>query len=725
MAKTITTKKILKGKALLLPAIMGAVLCMPAPLRSANESHVYGFLGYYQPKDEHDFQAGWYRINTADGSEKKIWDDQKFGITGTYFNTGYTRNNKLCGYYGNTSGFFYFEFDLANGVTVLDEEIDASGENAFRKFFSGAYNRADDCVYGFSLNVDRTKEYIIKVPASDPKNIEIIGEVPENFLIPVSCCFSPTDNHLYGIDQLGDLIRMDIYGNFEWVGAFTEMSGETTPNIAGWESGMVYSPRDKAFIWNRQASTFESWLYKIDATTLKWSKITALDWADQYTILECTDTDGDDLGPAAPERVSRNFTGAASEGSITFRMPKFLADGNAAPASMKWVATDGKNTQEGAAAPGHEVTVNYTDLANGEHNFTFRAFAGDKRGASLVENFWVGYDTPKRPTNVQLTPLEEDGKFQLSWTAPTEGAHASYVDPSALKYDVTLDGEIVKAGISECTTTVTLPTDAETRRYSFQVTAIADGMTSEPARSNYVFTGRGYGVPLYITPTQEQAENMTVINVDGDKSNWHYTVEAGIKTPAFFTGKDWDNKGNDWLITTPLWLDDTSKKYQIDFEVKFHNTLKAEEFYEVWLGTAPTVDDIRTQRVAPKTRVNSNSYYTSKYTFEIGEPGTYYLGIRYVGDADQGGIYVRNINITKTNEPSVGIEDIPESEDIGVSGDNGCIRISSDKALSAEVYGADGRLVARPAVHGVCTLPMAKGVYIVKAGTATHKIFVK
>ena len=73
-----------QGKALLLPAIMGAVLCMPAPLRSANESHVYGFLGYYQPKDEHDFQAGWYRINTADGSEKKIWDDQKFGITGTY-----------------------------------------------------------------------------------------------------------------------------------------------------------------------------------------------------------------------------------------------------------------------------------------------------------------------------------------------------------------------------------------------------------------------------------------------------------------------------------------------------------------------------------------------------------------------------------------------------------------------------------------------------------------
>lgn len=725
MAKTITTKMISQGKALLLPAIIGAALCIPTPSRAENESHVYGFLGYFQPKDENDFQAGWYSINTTDGSETKLWSDQKFGITGTYFNTGYIRGNRLCGYYGNTSGYFYFEFDLATGVPVIQEEIDASGENAFRKLFSGAYNRADDCVYGFSLNVDRTKEYIVKVQASDPMNFEIIREMPENFLIPVSCCFSPTDNHLYGVDQLGDLIRMDIYGNFEWIGAFSEMSGETTPNIAGWESGMTYSPRDKAFIWNRQANTFENWLYKIDATTLKWSKICELDWADQYTVMACTDTDGDDQGPVAPEAVSRNFANGASSGSIVFRMPKLLADGQNAPASMKWIATDGQEKQEGTASPGEEVTVNYTDLGNGEHNFRFRAYAGDKAGASLVENFWVGYDTPKAPDNVQLIPLEKEGEFNLSWTAPTGGSHGSYVDTSALKYTVTLDGEIVKAGLTECSTTVTLPTDAETRRYSFQVTASADGLTSESSRSNYVFTGRGYGVPVYITPTQEQAENMTTINVDGDKSNWHYTIEAGIKTAAFYTGKDWDNKGNDWLITTPLWLDDTSKKYQIDFEVKFHTTLKTEEFFEVWLGTAPTVEDIRTQRIAPKTRVNSNSYYTSKHTFEIGEPGTYYLGIRYVGDADQGGIYVRNINITKTDEPSSGIDGVMASEDVNVTGENGCIRISSGKAITADVYSAEGRHVAHSEVNGVSTLPMAKGIYMVKAGAATYKILVK
>lgn len=724
MAKTSLFKSIPHGKALLLPALLGTVLSLPAPAAAENEPHVYGYLGYFSPTNENDNRAGWYNINTADGSVSNVWLDKVFGMFGTYFNVGYMRGDKFCGYYGNASQYFYVEFDLATGNLLVQDEIDVQSENAYRRMFNGAYNRADDCIYGFSHNVDRTVDYVVKASASDPKNFEIIGLVPENFVIPVSCCFSSADNHLYGVDQYGDLIRMDIHGNFQWVGAFKEMSGEETPNIAGWESGMVYSPRDKAFIWNRQWPNYDSQFYKIDATTYKWAKITDLSWADQYTILDCTDTDGDDNGPVAPTPVSKTFTDGSRSGSITFRMPERLANGQDAPASMTWIATDGSNRQTGTAAPGQEVTVNYTDLANGEHNFTFRAVADEKPGASLVSNFWVGFDTPKAPTDVVLAPLTQDGQFTLSWTAPAGGAHASYVNTSALKYTVTLDGNIVKDGLTDCSTTVTLPVDAETRRYSFLVTATADGMTSEPARSNFVFTGRGYGVPVNITPTQEQAENMTIINIDNDKSNWSYTLEVGIKTPAFYTGKDWDNKGNDWLITPPLWLNDASKKYKIAFEVKYHNPLKAEEFFEVWLGTAPTVDDIRTIRVSPKTRVNSNKYYQSEHTFEIPADGTYYLGIRYVGDADQGGIYVRNIAITKTNESSAGV-DSPLGDNVTVSGGNGYIRIACDHALSASIYSADGRLMYGSEVEGEQTVPLGKGVYVVKAGAATYKVLVK
>lgn len=714
-----------KSRMFIVPAMLGTVLSLPAlPASAADKAaNVYGYLGYFSPKDENDHRAGWYKINTADGSTENIWLDQIFGMFGTYFNVGYTRNNKLCGYYGNASQYFYMEFDLTTGNKLLEREIDVQGENAHRQLMSGAYNRADDCVYGFAANVDRTRYFLVKAKASDPTDIEIVREVPENFIIPVSCCFSSADNHIYGVDQLGDLIRVDIHGNFQWVGAFADMSGEAEPNIAGWEAGMTYSPRDKAFIWNRHAPNYDTWLYKIDARTYKWSKLKDLAWADQYTILDCTDTDGEENGPIAPELVSKDFADGSRTGKLVFRMPTKLANGQDAPASMKWTALDGVSSQAGTAAPGEEVTVNFTEIDNGEHNFSIRAEADGMKGASLVCNTWIGFDNPLAPTDVTLSPLGE-GKFNLSWKAPEGGAHGSYVNASNVRYTVLLDGKAVANSLSECSTTVELPTDAETRRYSFQVVASADGMDSEAGRSNYVFTGRGYNMPLYITPTQEQSENMTYINVDGDKSSWNYMLEIGYKTPAFYTGKDWDNKGNDWLITPPVWVDDTSKKYNISFEVKYHNPLKAEEFYEVWLGTAPTEDDIRTIRVAPKTRVNDNSYYTASYDFEAPATGTYYLGIRYVGDADQGGVYVRNIAVTKTDKNS-GIT-AAESSGLTVRGGYGEIVISSHEALTAGIYTADGRRITTVSVDGERSVKAEAGIYLVKTGEGnTYKIHVK
>lgn len=721
MRKKSTSTGFQARKRLLIPVLLGAAMCLPFPQVSA-ESHVYGYLGYYQPESEDDYRAGWYRINTEDGTVENIWLDQVYGMFGTYFNVGYIRDNKLCGYYGNASMYFYVEFDLRTGDQVTQREIDVQRDNAYRQLLSGAYSKADDCIYGFSTDVSKTTYYLVKAKASDPENAEIVREVPEDFIIPVSCCFNPNDNHIYGIDQLGDLIRVDIHGNFEWVGAFYEMSGETTPDIAGWEAGMTYSPRDNAFIWNRHRSTYDTMLYRIDAATYKWTKLSDLNWADQFTILDCTDTDGDDNGPVAPQLVSKEFADGVCAGKLVYRMPEKLANGEDAPATMDWIAYDGASTKKGTAAPGEEVTVEYEGLANGEHNFRFRAMAGTARGASIVSNFWVGFDNPLPPSDITLSPIGE-GEFTLTWKAPEGGAHASYVNPENLAYTVMLDGETVKGSISECSTTVTLPTDVETRRYSFQVVATADGMQSRPGRSNYVFTGRGYNLPVNITPTQEEAANMTIINVDGDKSNWSYVTEVGLKTPAFYTSRDWDNKGNDWLITPPLWMDDPSKLYNVTFEVKYHNELKAEEFYEVWLGTAPTEDDIRAIRITPKTRVNDKRYYEVSYDFEIPSTDTYYLGIRYNGDADQGGIYVRNLSISKTNKNS-GIETAVEGT-LSVSGGNGVINLTSDEAVTVDIYSADGRHIRRANVKGELSVTVEKGIYLVRTGRETYKINVK
>lgn len=711
-------------RTVLASAVLG--LCGMAPLSGyAAESNVYGWLGYFKPSFDDEMRAGWYKINTTTGEQTNVWLDKKLGMGGNYFYVGYVRDGKICGYYGNASTKMYLEFDLATGEPLTEKEFDVSGDNAYKNMLVGAYNKADDCVYGFSLNVDKTIDYVIKAPASDPMNFSIVRRMPSDYMMPVSCCFSSADNHLYGIDQYGDLIRMDVYGNFEVAGFFSQMSGESEPDIAWFESGMTYSPRDNAFIWNRHDVRYNTSFYRISADKdHKWTKLTDLPWQDQYVFMSSPDTDGSEAGPVAPGFVSCSFPDGAVDGSIVFRMPSKLADGSDAPASMTWTATDGESVQSGTAAPGDEVTVNYSGLNNGEHNFTFRAAAGGEQGASLVHNLWVGLDVPAAPENVLLEAAA--GGYRLSWTAPDHGAHYGHMVPADLTYVVYLDGKQVGNATKECSVAVELPSDAATRQYAFQVYAVADRegkLVSEPGTSNSVFMGRGYDLPYTIVPDAEQAAAMTVINVDGDRSNWALTNEVGQNTPSFFTSRDWDNKGDDWLITPPLWFDKDNAKYNISFEVKFHNPLKAEEFYEVWVGDSPEADAMRQIRVAPKTRVNERTYYKVSYDFDVEKGGTRFAGIRYVGDADQGGIYVRNITV-KCLDGGSGVETAQGAE-VNATGHEGFIMLSAPESAKAFVYAADGRLVASPVVEGAITLQAERGLYVVKICDKSFKVFVK
>lgn len=698
----------------------GSALC------AAPASNIFGFLGYCQSTTSEDEQTrnGWYKINGEDGSTEVVWYDTLFGSYGTYFTVGWVRDGRLCGYYGNASQKFYMEFDVKTGEKLTETEIDVQGENAHKHFLTGAYNPADDCVYGFSLNVDRTVDYYVKAPASDPTAIEIVRQIPLDFIMPVSCCFSPVDNHMYGIDQFGDLIRIDVYGNFEVAGEFADMSGEKDANIAGFESGMVYSPRDNAFFWNRQTPSYETSLVRIDASEgHEWTKITDLPWLDQYTVMYCPDTDGDENGPAAPVLVKADFPGADGNGTVTFRMPALSADGSALSGTLDWTAVDGIDFKSGTAAPGEEVKVEYSGLTSGEHNFVFRASASGAKGASSVCNTWVGADVPMPPTDVTLAPLAQ-GRYTLSWTAPASGAHNGYLNRDNLRYAIFLDGKQVGAAQAECTAEVSLPTDQDTRQYYFEVMALADGMQSEFGRSNSVFVGRGYGLPYSVIPEGADAQGMTFINVDNDRSNWSVVKEVGKTTSAFYTNRDWDNKGNDWLITPPLWFENPGKVHNVSFDVKYHNPNKCEEFYEVWVGTSPTADDMREIRVTPKTRVNDKLFYNVSYDFEIPAAGTYYVGIRYVGDADQGGIYVRNLKVSETGKSS-GVESVDATEEIRVDGLMGALRVSGAEGQKVCVFDAGARKVSDFIASGSDTLALAPGLYIVSVGQSRFKVLVK
>ena len=202
----------------------------------------------------------------TNGEEIEIWKDTRLGDYGTYFNVVYLRNGILCGNLGNATMMNYLEFSIEDGRQLEEREFDVQGENAIRRMVSGAYNPDDDHVYGFSSNIDQSRWYFVKAPACNPEKTEIVREMPADYSLLISCCFSSADNHMYGVDVFGDFIRVDVHGNFEWIGKFDEMNYSPGTSIGRWESGMTYSPKDNAFIWNRQLPDYSSHLVRIEAS---------------------------------------------------------------------------------------------------------------------------------------------------------------------------------------------------------------------------------------------------------------------------------------------------------------------------------------------------------------------------------------------------------------------------------------------------------------------------
>lgn len=710
-------QKFYKGGALALLALGGMLQLQAQTATSPTGSSIYGYLGYSEKNDAN----GWYSI-TPDGEMELLWLDKQLGMYGTYFTSGWIRDNKLCGYYGNASHASYIEYDINTGEQLTSRDLDIKGDKQYRYMLTAAYNSADDCIYGFSYNADRSIDYLVKAPASDPEKAEIIRVMPANFLLCKSICYNPTDNHFYGVDTLNRLVRFDVNGNFEFL---ADVDIPRVENLAGWSSGMVYSPKDKCFFWDAQYGDghFDSDFVKIDPSTYKCEVIRTFPFLDQITFMCCNDDDGMPGAPAAGKLKEYRFEGASTSGSIVYTMPTAMADDTTGiPSELTWTATEipGGQTYTGTAAPGEEVTVDYKDLAGGEHTFSFYASSGELRGASVFTNAWIGTDVPYVPENVKLKEINSN-TFEVSWNPVEHGAHGGVIDTSSISYAVFLNGQ-QRTITKGCRAEVEFDGEAPNQPYTAQVVAIVGGVQSEAGYSNQLVAGSGYELPFAVTPTQEEATLMIYYNVDEDKSGWHYYVLNPEGIPTFFSGKDYDNPGNDWLITPKLVFPSDANKYTITFEASAHASNFNQEYFEIWTSQENTPEGMIDIRVAPRTQVSLQSWETFSYTFEVDAAGGYYIGIHSVSAADQRGWYIRNLSVTMTEGDSVEAVDLLAN----ATGGRGEILLSGLEGSVAEVYSADGRKVASLDCRGSEErLQAAAGIYVVKCGARSWKVAVR
>lgn len=699
-----------------LMALLVAGAFLPTMAENATGSNIYGFLGYTNISENSE-RNGWYAID-PDGEMNLLWHDDVIGITGSYFNIGWVKDGNLCGYHGNSSNWAYMEFDIHTGKLKDRREIDIKGENSFRLMLAGAYNPDDGYVYGFSFNSDYSTDYFVKAPAGRPEMTEIIREMPQDFIICKSLCYNYTDQHFYGIDSWNGLIRFDVYGNFEFI---TDVDLTAPENMGGWNSGMCFSPKDNAFFWNAQYSTFDSDLVRIDPKTYHCDIVKEYPWQDLLTVLVCYDTDGTDNGPVAPTMKNYGIEGTSTSGTITYVMPTALANNTEGiPSELTWTATElpGGQTQTGTAAPGDDVTVEWKDLSTGEHTFSFYATAGEDKGASLFTNTWVGPDKPYVPEKVEMKEVSGN-MFQVTWEPVKKGAHNGSIDMDGIQYAVFLNG-VQKLITKECKAEIEFDGEAPNEPYQASVVAFyGDQIMSEAGMSNILVAGAGYPLPYVITPTADEAKLMTYINVDNDRSGWRYDTSW---TPSFYTGRDYDNPGNDWLITPKLVFPTDAAVYTIEFEACVYNDLYNEEFFNIWCSQENTLEGMLDIKVAEHQQVTLKSWEPFKFDFEVDAAGGYYIGIQSVSNADMMGWYIRNIIISMKQNESV------ESVNLlaNVKGGQGEIIVNGLEGNEIEVYGADGvRYASMKSTAYTENIPVMGGIYIVKAGGKSWKVAVR
>lgn len=705
--------KVNKLSALLAGAFLtvGGSLQASGAVLPTRESNVYGFLTWAKQLENN---LGWYRL-TPSGERELQWIDTALGGTASYLTSAWLRDGKLCGTFGNRSQLFYMEINRQTGELLSYDEIDLESEPDYmlRYMYTSAYSPKDDCVYGFAYNTNFTRDYLVKAPAGDRANVEVVREMPDDFSMCRTVCYCDADNFFYGIDLSGWFVRFDKYGNFEALKEI-EVPGETR-NMADWSTGMVWSPRDRTFFWNAQYDDFGSSWVRIDPVTYECTAVKEFPIQDLFTVLCCDDPE---YGDYNPELTS--CTEDADGLKLTYAMPSQQAD-----LAFAWeLLVDGDTQATGSNHDGGTENVTLPLLSDGYHYFEMRILDGEGRArGNSHDTRWCGQDGPGTPAGVQLALGDNPGELHLEWTAPQSGRHGGKIETSALRYRVLLDG-VEMLETDQCSATINYDVRDELKERTASVVAINGVHESEAGKSNAVTTGDGRWLPLEMTPDADDAKQVTYIGAAGTQTMW--TMREDYKgNLAFYCPTNREKGTDDYLILPGIHITDASTEKDITFDIGNGSNVKKDERFELWVGDAPNVAGVRQIRLMEPTKVEKIQYTEHTAAIGLPKPGLYYIAFRCTSPADMSGIYVRNIRVVDTDRPFAGVDVVAE-DTVRVSASKGKIAVYGAQGARLEVYAADGRMAYGSEVTSeMYEVSLPAGLYIVKAGVTAAKVRVE
>lgn len=177
------------------------------------------------------------------------------------------------------------------------------------------------------------------------------------------------------------------------------------------------------------------------------------------------------------------------------------------------------------AVPGTGVSMTDEVAFQGMNTYTLISSGTYGRGGVATVSGWVGIDIPSHINALDVLPTADNLGAVLTWTAPTEGIHGGWLDPSNLRYRVyqLVNGKdlAVLGETSECTYTA-YPAGGTLDFYYYYIAAFTEageGITS--------YTGAMVGNPATL-PMIETASNRIITNLPWISGSLAGNVNWGV-----------------------------------------------------------------------------------------------------------------------------------------------------------------------------------------------------
>lgn len=443
------------------------------------------------------------------------------------------------------------------------------------------------------------------------------------------------NGQFYGVLENGKFVKVD-----KTTGAFTVV-GDTglKPYFT---TSATYDAKSGKVIFAYSAATGAGSLWAIDPATGASELLLNFADNDEVTALEVIKPAAEDMAPAAPVLTLTTPGGESLQINCKIVFPKTTFNGSPLSGEFNYeLQCNGETITSGHIAEGDATeSIDYVYKATASGNYSFTAFCRNAVGKSpnAKASISVGPGVPKAPTG--LSCFTGNGTVYLYWDAVTEGVDGSYVDPKAITYNLTRDGETIAEGITASSYDDKVGEPDTFVKHNYSLVAVYGNSVSEPAT---VSVGMGAITPPYadtFATSTPDANLYTVVNSNGDDIEWYFTDYYHC-----FKYDYTDIKADDWLFS-PAFRLESGKIYELSFDINAGHENYTEK-YEVCMGSTPTQYTMNTKLVEP-TEISGNmdDIDHKLITVKPTSTGVYYFGWHAISEPNQFMIQVKNIAVS-------------------------------------------------------------------------------